>query len=86
MHNNKNVDFKQLKEIDIRTVDIETLVELDSLDIDIKLNYEEKLVEYIEQLKNPFLFKVGKFVVKQVFEEDTNSLTIEKCMKGLADN
>ncbi len=83
---NKKINFEELKKIDIKTVNIENLVDIESINIDTDLSYEEKLEQYIEQVKNPFFVKVGNFIVKQIFEEDENSLTIERCMQGLADN
>ncbi len=83
---NKKINFEELKKIDIKTVNIENLVDIESINIDTDLSYEEKLEQYIEQVKNPFFIKVGNFIVKQIFEEDENSLTIERCMQGLADN
>ncbi len=82
----KEINFEELKKIDIKTVNIENLVDIESINIDTDLSYEEKLEQYIEQVKNPFFIKVGNFIVKQIFEEDENSLTIEGCMQGLADN
>lgn len=72
--------------MDIRTVNIENLVDIESINIDANLKYEEKLEQYIEQVKNPFFIKVGNFIVKQIFEEDDDSLTIEKCIQRLVDN
>ena len=83
---NKKINFEELKKIDIKTVNKENLVDIESINIDTDLSYEEKLEQYIEQVKNPFFIKVGNFIVKQIFEEDENSLTIERCMQGLADN
>lgn len=83
---NKKINFEELKKIDIKTVNIENLVDIESINIDTDLSYEEKLEQYIEQVKNPFFIKVGNFIVKQIFEEDENSLTIERCMQGLVDN
>lgn len=83
---NKKINFEEFKKIDINTVDIENLVDIESIHIDTDLSYEEKLEQYIEQVKNPFFIKVGNFIVKQIFEEDENSLTIERCMQGLVDN
>ena len=86
MDNINNINFDELKRIDIRTVDIKNLIELESLDIDTNLSYEEKLVEYVKQLKNPFLFRVGGFIIKQTFEEEKSSLTLEECIEKIVDN
>lgn len=72
--------------MDIKTVNIENLVDIESINIDSNLNYEEKLEQYIKQVKNPFFTRVGNFIVKQTFEEDDDSLTIEKCIQRLVDN
>ncbi len=66
--------IKEMKNIDIRTVDPATLVDVNTIRIDDSLSKEERLAEYIRQVKNPYCFRVGKMTVKCTFSDDGISL------------
>ena len=42
---------------------------------------EDELRDVLRKIKNPYFFKVGKFVVKSTFDED--GYTIGECLKAL---
>lgn len=67
MRNNINSDAEL---VDIRTV----MVERD-------LPKLERTVEYIRQIKNPFLYKCGKYTIT-AYHPDSGP-TIEDCFQGL---
>ncbi|MDR2023851.1 MAG: hypothetical protein LBQ71_11565 [Hungatella sp.] len=73
------IDFEALKQVDVRTVDPDTLVDIRKLDIDPTLPRDERLKEFIRQVKNPYCFKVGKIAVSVGFNKDGH--TFEKCME-----
>jgi len=56
-----------MKNIDIRTVDRNSLVDIKTITIDENLPKEEKIAEFIRQIKNPYCYKVGKIVVQVGF-------------------
>ncbi|MBP3759072.1 MAG: hypothetical protein J6I83_04430 [Firmicutes bacterium] len=62
--------FKEMKTIDVRTVDPETLVDVTGIVIDESLSKEERKAEYLRQVKNPYCFRVGDVVVKNVYSND----------------
>ncbi|MBP1736420.1 MAG: hypothetical protein H6Q60_301 [Oscillospiraceae bacterium] len=64
------VDFEALKQVDVRTVDRDTLVDIGTLKIDGNLPREERLKEFVRQVKNPYCFKVGKIAVSVSFSDD----------------
>lgn len=72
--------LKQMKNIDIRTVQPETLVELSDVFIDTELPVQERIQEYGRQIGNPYCFKCGDVAVKIGFA-DTNR-TINDCMES----
>ena len=55
---------EEMKAVDIRTVDRETLVDIRDVKIDRSLPLEERVRSFVEQIKNPYLFKVGNTVVR----------------------
>ena len=62
--------LEEMKAIDVRTVDPETLVDVTDIVIDDSLSKEERKAEYLRQLKNPYCFRVGNVVVKNVYSND----------------
>ena len=66
--------LEEMKNIDIRTVDRETLVDINTIDLDDSLSKEERVREYIRQVKNPYCYRVGDVVVKCTFSNDGVSL------------
>ena len=72
-----NALLKEMKNIDIRTVDKATLVDIKDVKIDIKKTVQEKTSEYIKQIKNPYCFLCNGYAVKLEFSE--NEKSIEDC-------
>ena len=61
---------EEMKAVDILTVDPETLVDVTTIIIDENLSKEERVKEYLRQVKNPYCFKVGDVVVKCSYSND----------------
>ena len=53
-----------MKNIDIRDVDINNLVDLTTVKIDETKPVPERVRSFMDQVKNPFCFKVGNIAVK----------------------
>lgn len=64
----------EMKKVDVRTVDRESLVDADSIVIDETLPREEQVQEFVRQIRNPYCFRVGDMVVKNVYSDDGVSL------------
>lgn len=62
--------LEEMKAVDVRTVDPETLVDVTTIKIDENLSKEERKVEYLKQVKNPYCFRIGDVVVKNVYSND----------------
>lgn len=73
--------LEQLKNVDIRTVDPNTLVDLNDVRVDQSLSREERIREFIEQIGNPYCFKCGNFIVKARFSND--GVPLEDCLQGI---
>ena len=71
--------LEQMKNIDIRTVDPSTLVDIKDIQINTSLPRDERILDFLEQVKNPYCFRVGKAAVKISFS-DTEA-TVEDCLE-----
>ena len=60
-------DLKLLRNVAINDYSKESLVDLYDVKIDTKKPVPEKTNDYFEQIKNPYLFKVGDMRVKVRF-------------------
>ena len=61
------------------TAQSEQLVDICDVSIDGSLSKQERIDEYIRQIKDPYNFKCGKFTVRACFTE--NSPSLEDCLK-----
>ncbi len=75
-----NIGFEAMKNIDIRTVNPDTLVDINDTKVNAKLPIEERIPDFIQQIKNPYCYKCGKVVVKISFH-DTGA-TLEDRMES----
>ncbi len=73
------IDLEQMKQVDVRTVDPETLVDINDVKIDETLPREQRFADFLRQIKNPYCFRCGKTVVKLNFA-DTDT-TLEDCLE-----
>ncbi len=68
-----------LKTLDIRTIQPESLEDIEQVVINTDLPPEERVKEFLEQIKNPYFFRCGSLIV-QVEYSDTGK-TINDCLK-----
>lgn len=81
----QDMDFEKLKQVDIRTVDRESLVDITDIQIDEKLDQAQRLAEFLRQVKNPYCFRCGKVAVKVSFSDTETTLEerMEHYLKNL---
>lgn len=53
-----------MKSVGSETINKEDLVDIREVKIDGSLSTEDKIKSYVEQIKNPYCFKVGSVVVR----------------------
>ena len=63
-------ELRKMAEVDVRTVDIDTLTDLRDIEIDTKAPVEKKLASFARQTKNPYVNRIGDYVVKVRFQEN----------------
>ena len=64
------MSIEDMKNVDVRTVDPATLVDITEIKIDESMSKEERIKEYLRQVKNPYCFRVGDMVVKCSYSND----------------
>lgn len=70
-------ELERMKKVDPRTVDRSTLVQRKDVKVRSRGTKQERVMDYIRQIKNPYCYLEGKTVVKISFA-DTDR-TIEDC-------
>ena len=72
-------ELNKMKEVDIRKVDASELMDIEKVVINTDLPYEERLHDYIRQIKNPYCYRHKGMVVKISF---TGQQRLEDCLKA----
>ena len=57
------------------------LVDIRDISVDPKLPKEERIAEFLRQIKNPYCFRCGKFPVRARFAD--NGVSLEDCLKQI---
>ena len=60
-------ELKQMQEVDVSTVDKDTLVDISTVHVDESLPYAERVKEFVRQIKNPYCYLNNGVVVKVGF-------------------
>lgn len=71
----KKEDLVKMKAMDIREADINVLADILEIEIDRDLNDTEKKREFIRQIRNPYLYRQGEYIVKLSFADTEATLT-----------
>ena len=77
MKRGKYMDMEVLKElanIDIRSVDKESLVDLKDVVVDMGKSKQERISDFVRQIKNPYCFICNGIIVKMQFEKNAEAL------------
>ena len=67
--------WEDLKKIDVQSINKEDLTDIRNVLIDPGLRKEERIMDFIMQIKNPYLFRCGNLVVQSVFADTDVTLT-----------
>lgn len=60
-------ELEEMRAVDVKSVDRNSLVDLQEIKIDHNKPIEQRIREFVLQVKNPYCFKVGDVVVKVAF-------------------
>ena len=70
------LDLERLCEVEIENLELSTLINVEQVVIDQNLPVTERMMEYLEKVKNPYCFLCGETPVKICFME--NEIKLEK--------
>lgn len=70
----KQAELEQMRQTDIQSVDIDTLVDIRDVEIDSKLDKEEKIEMYLHQIKNPYCVRYKDVKIQMDFNDKGQSL------------
>ena len=68
-------ELAKMRDMDIREVRREELADILEIKIDENLSEEDKRQEFIRQIRNPYLYRQGEYVVKLSFADTDATLT-----------
>ncbi len=71
-------ELEALSAVDVRTVDPAGLVDIESVKIRTDLPERERVLDYLEQIKNPYCYLYHGIVVKLSF---SGKCRLEDCLK-----
>ena len=57
------------------------LADIRDVSVDQTLSKEERIVEFLRQIKNPYCFRCGKFTVRAKYAN--NGVSLEDCLKQI---
>ena len=80
-------ELRKMAEVDVRTVDIDTLTDLRDIEIDTKAPVEKKLASFARQAKNPYISRIGDYVVKVRYQKEGATIDdkMEEYIRRLAE-
>lgn len=67
--------LQNMKNIDIHTVDPDELCDIRKVVIDPSESLKERIQSYLRQIKNPYCYRCGKYVVKIRYTENGGSIS-----------
>ena len=81
----KNLEY--LASLDVKQVDIDSLTDLRGIQIDTKAPVTKKMESFLEQTNNPYIHRIGDYVVKVVFQKTGPTLDdrIGDCIRHMTE-
>jgi hypothetical protein len=76
-------ELEKMRQMEVTTVNPNELVDMKEVEIDSNMDEMEKIIDYIEKIKNPYVFKYGDYVVKLEFDNESG-VTLQELMEELA--
>ena len=75
--------LQEMKGVDIRTVEMDGLADIRDISIQSRQPVHERMQSFLEQIKNPYCYRHGKYVIKIGFSE--SDITMEERLKEYVD-
>lgn len=75
--------LEQSSEIDIKNVNIDDVEDISNIKIDKEKSSVERILDFLDTCKNPYLFKVNGIIVQIGFSDDSNMNASECVSRAL---
>lgn len=59
----------------------EDIADIRDVSVDPSLPKDERIAEFLRQIRNPFLYRCGKFTVRAQYSQ--NGMSLEDCLKQI---
>ncbi len=69
------LSIEEMKNVDVKTVKSEELTDIREVEVNKRKNRDEQIKDYLIQIKNPYCYRYGEYIVKIGFEDTTVTLT-----------
>jgi len=79
-----HIDLEAMRNVDIKMAEISMLIDIDDVEIDVTKPKNERILDFIRQVKNPYCYKYGKTVVKISYAN--TGKTFEEIFKSIVTN
>lgn len=76
--------INRCKNMDIRDVNLDEVDEISSIKIDKRKSKNERILDFLIKVKNPYIFKGNGTLVKMTFSD--NGLTADDCLTQCLEN
>ena len=73
-----NERLSDLSSVAVDAIEINELVEINSISVNKQLPKEARILRYIDEIKNPYCFRVGSHAVKMQFS--SSGLTLQNAL------
>lgn len=67
--------LNRMKYTNIMTVEPDSLEDINGIEINDKLSEKDKILDYINKIKNPYCYRQGDYIVKLQFSDENISMT-----------
>ncbi|MDE7331062.1 MAG: hypothetical protein K2O16_02315 [Lachnospiraceae bacterium] len=74
MHLSKE-ELQKMEQIDIRDADADALADISGIEIDMEKSVSDRVEDYVQKAGNPFLVRVGEYVVKIGYSDQAGTLS-----------
>ena len=74
-------EIKAMQSVNPLTVSADELVDINDVKVSKDLPKQERIAEFIKQIKNPYCFKCRNFIVKARYTD--NGLSMEDCLQSI---
>ena len=74
-------EFFSMNQNRMESSQVSDLVDIRTITVDKSLPKEERIADFVRQIRNPYRFRCGDFVVNASFAR--NGATLEDCLRGI---